>query len=253
MKVLIYFPLILVISICFILSSCNFNKAAETKATEVESDDFTDETEGTIYKWETGLITSSPFINKVGEAMPEFDETYFLCSKGEYFIKFMDCENTNANAKDFVNKYVKMKVSIEDGLWDTNNPNIQSRVGEYIIYDSIIEIDTPQKIVYNDGNANSYLITNESFVYKPVKPIESSSGTYSGGGAKDFEISVDDFNLIFVKANAILNNDEIKIENRQMGTGFLKITFQDSDIKANIKNCDELDKFQDFLDGFGKK
>ena len=199
------------------------------------------------YIWKTGIITMSPFVNKVGEVMPEYAEHYFLCSDGEYFIKLMDCKKVNADVKDFANKYVKMRVSFQDGLWDTNDPNVQSRVGSYVVYDSIVEIDEPIKIVYNDGNANSYIITPDQFVYDPNTPMESSSGEYSGGEPKDFKIDRQNFNDIFNQAEQIVTNDEISIETRQMGTGFIKITFKNSEIKAYVANCPELKEFQTYI------
>lgn len=34
---------------------------------------------------------------------------------------------------------------------------------------------------YSDGSGNRYLVSRKSFEYIPIKPSESSSGTYSGG------------------------------------------------------------------------
>lgn len=237
---------IIVLCVSIFAISCKTSKVEKDLIKYEETVEFI-EIENSEYMWKTGIITMSPFVNKIGEVMPEYAEHYFLCSEGEYFIKLMDCKNVNAEVKDFKNKYVKMHISIGDGLWDTNDPNVQSRVGSYVIYDSIVEIDEPIKIVYNDGNANAYIISTKSFKYAPVTPMESSSGTYSGGEPKDFEIEQSTFNEIFIRAEKIATTDDIKIDTRQMGTGFIKITFKDSEIKAYIANSSDLTDFQYYL------
>ncbi|MDD4218406.1 MAG: hypothetical protein PHZ24_13865 [Bacteroidales bacterium] len=200
--------------------------------------------------WKTGIITWKPFVNKVGEIRPEYGDFYFVYVKGEYFIKLMDCKKVNANVKDFENKYIKMRISIHDGLWDTNDPNIESRVDPYITYDSIVEIDEPIKIIYNVGNANAYIFTPDQFIYDPVTPIENSSGEYSGGEPKEFKITRNNFNDIFIQAERIVINDKISIQARQMGTGFIKITFKNSEVKGYIDKSPELEAFHDFLHNY---
>lgn len=194
----------------------------------------------------SGLIVSYPFVNKVGEEKPEYAEDYFLCSDGEYFIKKSE-SHYKKDVKTLTNFYVKIDASINDGLWDTNDPNVQSRVGPYITIESIEVIDKPIKIVYNDGNANSYIIEPNSFVYDPITPMESSSGVYSGGDPKDFSIDQEKFNAIFIKAEELSKKESIMIDSRQKGTGFLKLTFEKSEKSFYISNCTELDEFEKYL------
>jgi len=40
---------------------------------------------------------------------------------------------------------------------------------------------TAARYVYLDGNNNTYTITDDRLVYRPVAPAASSSGSYSGG------------------------------------------------------------------------
>ncbi len=199
------------------------------------------------YVWETGTIIWEPFVNKIGEVIPEYGDYYFVCMDGEYFIKLMDCKKINVDLKDYKNNYIRMRICMHDGLWDTNDPNVQSRVGQYITFDSIVKIDEPTKIVYNDGNANAYIITPEQFKYNPNTPMESSSGTYSGGDPKDFTIDNNQFHNIFVRAEKVITTEDIIIETRQMGTGFIKIIFKDSEMKAYIANSSDLADFESYL------
>ena len=49
---------------------------------------------------------------------------------------------------------------------------------------------------YADGNGNLYVITRGNLSYVPVKPEESSSGTYSGGNPKTVSLTSEQFELI---------------------------------------------------------
>ncbi|MDD2636442.1 MAG: hypothetical protein PHW82_13205 [Bacteroidales bacterium] len=226
--------LITIIIIIAILTSCKTSNIENNKNDQTRTD-----IEDVEYIWEKGIITWKPFVNKIGELVLEYGDYYFVYSEGEYFIKLINCNTANSNIKDFKNKFVNIKISTHDGLWDTNDPNIESRVGPYIIYDSIAEINEPIKIVYNDGNANAYIITPLNFTYNP--------GTYSGGEPRDFEINNILFNEIFIKAEQIATDQEVKINSRIKGSGFLKIYFKDSEIKAFIANSSTLADFDYYL------
>ena len=120
-------------------------------------------------KWMSGIIKTESFVNKAGIEQPEYQEHYFLCTSGEYFLKKSE-SHYQTNIKEAENKHVKILAHIEDGLWDTNDPNVQSRVGPYICIDSIIILDQPVKIIYNDGNSNAHIITKENYTYSPITP-----------------------------------------------------------------------------------
>ncbi len=237
-----YLNSISAVIIILTLLSCTNNKPV-TENLDKTTDTTQTNTSNITYK---GMIVSYPFVNKVGEEMPEYAETYFLCSKGEFYIKKKEC-NFDGKFENYINMYVEVSATIKDGLWDTNDPNMESRVGPYITIDKIEMINTPIEITYNDGSANSYIITLSNFRYNPVTPTESSSGTYSGGEPKDFDIDQNIFNEIFILAESIATNEDIKIETRQMGTGFINIAFENTDIKAHISNCPELEEFENHL------
>ncbi len=200
----------------------------------------------------TGLIVAYPFINKIGEEMPEFQEYYFLSNIGEYFIKKSE-SHYKADLKEMINCYVKIDASINDGLWDTNDPNVQSRVGPYITINSIELIDKPVKIIYNDGSSNAFIITPSNYKYAPTTPEESSSGVYSGGNSRNFEISQEQFNEIFIRAEGITKNKTLHLESRMMGTGYIRLIFDNSHISTYIADCDELNEFENYLKNINSK
>jgi len=49
---------------------------------------------------------------------------------------------------------------------------------------------------YADGNGNQYIITRQSLIYIPIKPEESSTGTYSGGDPKTVRLTAAQFDSI---------------------------------------------------------
>lgn len=49
---------------------------------------------------------------------------------------------------------------------------------------------------YADGNGNLYVITKRNLNYIPVKPEESSTGTYSGGEPKTVTLTAEQFESI---------------------------------------------------------
>jgi hypothetical protein len=79
----------------------------------------------------------------------------------------------------------------------------------------------PTQYHYADGSGNRYLITQESIEYIPVKPAESSSGTYSGGEYAKKVIQTEDYQKVKTAFEQAFENKAIHIENRIMRSGAL--------------------------------
>ncbi|MBN2776747.1 MAG: hypothetical protein JXR36_03850 [Bacteroidales bacterium] len=231
-----YFIVLTTIIMATILTSCNGKKYTAVSEKQINPNS----------KWYSGVIKTGSFVNKAGVEQPGYQEHYFLCNSGEYFIKKSE-SHYQLNIKDAENQHVKVLAHIEEGLWDTNDPNVQSRVGPYICIDSIIIIDSPVQIIYNDGSSNAHIISKDNYKYSPVTPQESSSGTYSGGEQREVNINENLFNEIFIKALSIAENKTIHIESRMMGTGMLRIKYENSETQIYIDKCMELENFERFL------
>ena len=231
-----YLIVLTTIIMATILTSCNGKKNTAVSEKQIHPNS----------KWHSGIIKTESFVNKAGIEQPEYQEHYFLCTSGEYFIKKSE-SHYKSNLKDAENKHIKVLAHIEDGLWDTNDPNVQSRVGPYICIDSIVIIDKPIKIIYNDGSSNAHIITTDSYKYSPIKPNESSSGTYSGGEEREINLSQNQFSEIFIEALSIVENESLHIDSRMMGTGMLRIKYENSETQIYIDNCIELENFESFL------
>jgi len=84
-----------------------------------------------------GKIVGEPFVNKVGQENPKIIDLYFETSGKKYFIKFLDSNVSRNEMAQYINKPLKVQGKVNYGLWDTNDPNHQSRVGEYIVIEKI--------------------------------------------------------------------------------------------------------------------
>ena len=76
---------------------------------------------------------------------------------------------------------------------------------------------------YADGNGNIYTITSSTLSYIPLKPEESSSGTYSGGSAKSIPITADEFGQISTILMKAVNNKASHISDRVMMSGAISV------------------------------
>ncbi len=197
-------------------------------------------------EWLYGQIVTESFVNKIGKEMPEYQEYYFRHAGENYFIKLSECK-TDVNMSSLVGQYVKVKGEFLDGLWDTNDPNVQSRIGTYFVFSQLDVIVQPMQVMFSDGSNNMYLITPEFLKYEPVMPEHSSSGVYSGGDKKEAELDVDVFMDVYFEALKMYDL-ELTIEDRVKGSGSITIVFEESDDRFIIKNCKELEEFQTKLD-----
>jgi len=78
-------------------------------------------------------------------------------------------------------------------------------------------------IRYTDQNNNTYFITSEKVSYTPITPIESSSGTYSGGKKNTVKISEETFSKIRALSEEIVNDKKHHSVQRRMLTSVLNI------------------------------
>ncbi len=227
--------------ICFLLImfSCKIKKTdGNVNIPQTETD----------FIWKTGIITEEIFVDKGGRQHQDIKDYYFLTADSEDFINVPKCRGIKEKMSEYSYWFVKARVKNFDGLWDTDDPNVQSRVGPYLIFDTIVKIDYPVKIVFSDGNANTYKITQSTITYTPVTKEESSSGIYSGGEAKIASISIEQFADIFIDAESMVSNKSITTDKRQKGTGNIIIEFKNSKKNTNFIECQSISNFQKSLD-----
>lgn len=89
-----------------------------------------------------GKIVIKNFINKANRKF-DYKEYYFekeeANNKVIYFIKSFENKITKVDLDNIVNQSISVKAILKNELWDTNDPSVQSRVGDYIILVEIIK------------------------------------------------------------------------------------------------------------------
>ena len=94
------------------------------------------------FKIYNGKIIKINFVDKAGREHKDAFNYFFKTEKRQYFIKVSE---GNVSKKELEkvyvnNKNIKVKaVLILFGLWDTNDPNVESRVGDYLVFKEIVE------------------------------------------------------------------------------------------------------------------
>lgn len=96
----------------------------------------------------------------------------------------------------------------------------------------LIACMTSTRYQYADGNANVYVIKTDSLEYIPVKPEESSTGSYSGGAPKKISIRPEDFRSLQAMLETAKKKHEIHIPDRVKSSGMIT-TFSGSE-KSNF-------------------
>lgn len=85
----------------------------------------------------------------------------------------------------------------------------------------------PWSIRYADGAANSYSIDSDgdgaTFVYDPIRPEQSSTGTYSGGDPRSGRLDAATVAELWRRVDALAANTAIHQADRNKGTGMFDL------------------------------
>ena len=81
-------------------------------------------------------VVRQPMVNKAGRVL-EGSEYYLVYDGDEKFIKFSESEIDPADLDPYLDKSIEFRLIQREGLWDTDDPNVQSRIGEYV---AVLEI-----------------------------------------------------------------------------------------------------------------
>lgn len=86
-----------------------------------------------------GVFIERSFVNKAGREYPSVRELYFRTGGEEYFVRLDRSRVKTDLLRALAGKPVRVRAVKAFGLWDTDDPNAQSRVGEYLIIEEIVE------------------------------------------------------------------------------------------------------------------
>ncbi|OIQ28478.1 MAG: hypothetical protein BM555_05795 [Crocinitomix sp. MedPE-SWsnd] len=86
------------------------------------------------------VIKLDQSINKAGNVMPGEGDYYLIYNEESYFVKLSEGKVSREQLKAVLGTKTTFEVIFDNGLWDTDDPNVQSRIGNYV---GIINIHTP--------------------------------------------------------------------------------------------------------------
>jgi hypothetical protein len=88
----------------------------------------------------SGTIIKQNFVDKGGRVHQDIFDLYFKTDQGKIFIKISEGHVKRDEILKYLDKEIVVKAKlISWGLWDSDDPNVQSRVGDYFIFYEIIE------------------------------------------------------------------------------------------------------------------
>ncbi len=80
-----------------------------------------------------GIFIKEQFVNKAGREIPGVFDWFFETNGKKYFVKIRAEDVTTEKLEIYKNELLHVRGLIREGLWDTDDNNIQSRVGKYIV------------------------------------------------------------------------------------------------------------------------
>jgi hypothetical protein len=121
------------------------------------------------------------------------------------------------------------------------------------------ERPAPWRIVYADGSANVSRLDRPGaadpidFVYDPVTPAESSTGTYSGGPPRTERITADDprIDALWREVERLEADTSVHVRDRAKGTGAVTITTPSGERSFLVKGGPALEEIERILASFG--
>ncbi len=88
-----------------------------------------------------GKLVDVPFVNKAGRKIEGASNMFFETEEDRYFIKSYEDKISYSDLRKHIGKPIRIKARKTFGLWDTDDPGVQSRIGEFFKIIEILEKD----------------------------------------------------------------------------------------------------------------
>ncbi|BDS09454.1 hypothetical protein [Aureispira anguillae] len=86
-----------------------------------------------------GRLIEVPFVNKGGRRIDGAASLFFQVATQNYFVKVTTDSLSRANLNPYLNQLITVKAYRAVGAWDSDDPMVQSRVGDYIVIVKILD------------------------------------------------------------------------------------------------------------------
>jgi len=116
--------------------------------------------------------------------------------------------------------------------------------------------EAPWSISYYDGSANGFRFHLDDgakaarFEYSPTRPETSSSGVYSGGEAKQGDLSAAQVGELWQRVEKLAADTSLHASTRKMGTGLVKLSSAGAERSFILDTGPALDELNSFVAQF---
>ena len=83
-------------------------------------------------------VVKEPTKNKAGRVLDGVFSYYLKYDGNSRFIKFSESEVSPSELDSIGDQNIEFRILEKNGLWDTDDPNVQSRIGDYVCILEII-------------------------------------------------------------------------------------------------------------------
>lgn len=86
----------------------------------------------------TAKVIYEPFINKAGKVIEGVGDYFLIYDDIQWFVKFSESQIKPEQLRNLIDQNTTFELMEMEGLWDTDDPNVQSRIGKYVAILQII-------------------------------------------------------------------------------------------------------------------
>lgn len=87
----------------------------------------------------TGKVIEVPFVNKVGCRIVGLESLFLETSDKRYYIKFRAGTIPRKDLESLIGETINVEGTTHFGTWDSDDPKVQSRVGDYIVIAKLLK------------------------------------------------------------------------------------------------------------------
>ncbi|MBI3133179.1 MAG: hypothetical protein HYZ14_00745 [Bacteroidetes bacterium] len=92
-----------------------------------------------MFKTVEAKVIYEPFVNKAGKLIEGVGDYFLVYDNQNWFIKFSAGSVLREDIAKLKDQTATFSLAEMEGLWDTDDPNVQSRIGKYVIIYEIVK------------------------------------------------------------------------------------------------------------------
>jgi hypothetical protein len=133
---------VVVVSLGFLLFACGTAREKEAPDAEasamIEDDTVLFSEIEAMFKTVEAKVIYEPFVNKAGKLIEGGGDYFLVYDNQNWFIKFSAGKVLREDIAKLKDQNATFSIAEMEGLWDTDDPTIQSRIGKYVAVYEIV-------------------------------------------------------------------------------------------------------------------